>query len=176
MDGSLPVTGGGFVTDTDGVTQAFAQVSETGASPCGSVTDDHRGVKVSLSEAVKDGHVPGATLRALQMDRHRSNKGELPPGLTFPQRAGMRGEKTELFWSAELSEFNASRRGSWPAARHDAEEAAATADGPPPVMPGGIPAGGVPDIDGRAPAPADNDPALLVMAAELVIPPSTGRP
>jgi len=118
LDGSLPpVTDPAFVTNTAGITATFAQAGELSASTPGTVTDDHRGVKVSLAEAVDGGYVPGATLRALQMDRHRSDRKELPAGLLFPEPAGMRGEKTELFWSAELAEFNAARRGSWPSAR-----------------------------------------------------------
>ena len=118
LDGTLPpVTDPAFVTNTAGITAAFTQAGELSASEPGTFTADHRGVKVSLAEAVDGGYVPGATLRALQMDRHRSDRGELPAGLLFPEPAGMRGEKTELFWSAELAEFNAARRGSWPSAR-----------------------------------------------------------
>ena len=36
-------------------------------------------------------------------------------------------------------------------------------------MPGGIPAGGIPDEDEHVPATVGGDPALLAMAAELVI-------
>jgi len=118
MDGTLPAVTGNvtagpvtYAVDTDG------QVSEVNGFPPKSVTDDHRGVRVSLSEAVGGGYVPGATLKALRMDRHRSDKGELPEGLVFPEVAGVRGEKTELFWSGELAAFNAARRGSWPVTR-----------------------------------------------------------
>jgi DNA segregation ATPase FtsK/SpoIIIE-like protein len=139
--------------DTEG------QVSALNGFPPKPVTTDHRGVKVSLSEAVDGGYVPGATLRALRMDRHRSDKGELPDGLTFPAPAGMRGEKTELFWSAELAGFNRARRGSWPAARpsRDAEDAGPIPEAPSPAV-GGI------------------DPDLLVHAAELVISSQFGSP
>lgn len=75
-----------------------------------SVTDP-RGFPLSLGDAVERGLTPGATKRSLQMDRHRSDKGQLPDGLKFPEPAGMRGEKTELFWSSELAGFNEARRG-----------------------------------------------------------------
>lgn len=84
--------------------------------PFGPIADP-RGIPVSLSEAVRHGYAPGATLHALQMDRHRSNCGELPEGLMFPEPAGMRDRKTQLFWPAELSEFNMARRGSWAATK-----------------------------------------------------------
>ena len=66
---------------------------------------------MSLAEAVQAGFAPGATVQALRMDRHRSDKGELPAGLRFPEPAGSDGPK-ELFWSSELASFNAMRRAS----------------------------------------------------------------
>ena len=149
IDGSLPsVTGDGPGSVTERpVTYAVdlnGQVSASHADTPESATTDHRGVRVTLSEAVDGGYVPGATLAALRMDRLRSDKKELPEGLEFPEPAGMRGKKSELFWSAELAAFNAARRGSWPATR-------------------GNPAAQSPPADGNT------DPALLVMAAELVI-------
>lgn len=145
MDGSQPpvtetvpqrsVT---YLVDTKG------QVTDVNALEPGAVTDDHRGVRISLSDAIDGGYVPGASLKALRMDRYRSDRGELPPGLVFPQVAGMRGKNTELFWSGELSAFNSARRGTHPA-------------------------GGIPDDRQPPTRSGDVDPDLLLLAAELVI-------
>jgi hypothetical protein len=51
------------------------------------------------------------------MDRHRSDRGELPNGLRFPEPGGYDGTQKELFWSAELTEFNEARRGRVTAGR-----------------------------------------------------------
>lgn len=80
--------------------------------PVIAVSEDPRGVLVSLAEACRDGYVPGATVRALHQDRYRSDKGELPGGLKFPEPERLRGAQTELFWSADLAGFNAARRSS----------------------------------------------------------------
>lgn len=71
---------------------------------------DPRGELVSLTDAVELGYAPGATREALHMDRYRSDKGQLPDGLVFPEVAEKIGQK-ELFWSSEISAFNAKRRG-----------------------------------------------------------------
>ena len=80
--------------------------------PVIAVSDDPRGVLVGLAEAVAAGFAPGATVQALRMDRHRSDKGELPGGLRFPEPGGLDGAQKELFWSSELAGFNAMRRTS----------------------------------------------------------------
>jgi hypothetical protein len=46
------------------------------------------------------------------MDRHRSDRGELPDGLAFPEPvAEVVNGQAEQFWSAEIAQFNALRRG-----------------------------------------------------------------
>jgi hypothetical protein len=111
MDGTQPPLTSGTVTPHAGMNW---QVSPDGTvstqEPVTAITDP-RGVLVSLSEAVERGVVPGASKRALEMDRWRSDKGDLPDGLVFPEPGGLDGAQTELFWSAELAEFNAARRG-----------------------------------------------------------------
>jgi hypothetical protein len=122
MDGSRPVTG--LVTDTpapgvltghkgnhSGDHNRVSAGHGVGNLEHAEPVTESRGKLVSLAQAERDGLVPGATKRALQMDRHRSDKGELPGGLKFPEPAGRDGEQTELFWSAELTAFNEARRG-----------------------------------------------------------------
>ena len=170
MDGTVPVTEGvseaapvetpGAVTRDGTPGQRVFTVAHAGAV----TVSDPRGVPVSLAEAIEHGDAPGATLKALRQDRYRSDKGELPAGLVFPKPvAEVAPGQTERFWSAEIADFDTRRRGAVRARGHD--PAAETRS----VMPGGIPAGGIPD-DGRVPAPGPaEDPALLAMAAELVI-------
>ena len=114
-DGSVPVTG--RVTTTDNTVCNDGETAGRGVDAAytpGPVTgSDPRGVLVSLAEAVAAGFAPGATVQALRMDRHRSDKGELPGGLKFPEPdpEASRGQ-TERFWSSELAGFNAMRRTS----------------------------------------------------------------
>ena len=78
-----------------------------------------------------------------------------------PGAEGPRGEK--MYVAGELHEYGRIAWGEPDAtgrrrvirlvSRRDPEETAAPADDPPPVMPGGIPAGGIPDDGGPAPAP-----------------------
>jgi hypothetical protein len=118
MDGTTPVTGPvttPFTVASNGTVTAGQQVnSGTHAQP---VTSDPRGALVGLAEAAERGFTPGATLQALRMDRHRSDRGELPNGLRFPEPGGYDGTQKELFWSAELTEFNEARRGRVTAGR-----------------------------------------------------------
>lgn len=114
-DGTVPVTEpvtAPFTVTSNGTVTAGQDVDA--AYTTGPVTDgDPRGVLVSLAEAVAAGFAPGATVQALRMDRHRSDKGELPGGLKFPEpvEAAVSGQ-TERFWSADLAGFNAARRSS----------------------------------------------------------------
>jgi hypothetical protein len=115
MDGSVPVTGpvtGPFTVTSNGTVSAGQDVDDVRA--LGPVTSgDPRRLLVSLAEAVAAGFTPGATAAALRMDRHRSDKGELPGGLKFPEPVGEAvSGQTERFWSADLAEFNAARRSS----------------------------------------------------------------
>ena len=103
------VTGSPAVTYHVDPSGQVSPVNEKSAKP---VTGDPRGVLVGLADAVERGVTPGATLKALRMDRHRSDKDQLPDGLTFPEPGGYDGMQKELFWSAELAEFNAARRGA----------------------------------------------------------------
>ena len=121
LDGTVPradagpfaVTGSGIVIPVTGNGGVNAQVIELRDRMRQQVTDP-RGELVSLKEAVDKGYAPGATREALHMDRHRSDRGGLPEGLTFPEAAGRAGQ-TELFWSAEITAFNAQRRGTYQA-------------------------------------------------------------
>ena len=115
MDGTAPVTeavpaavSGACNSDGTAGQRIFA-VAHTGAV----TVRDPRGIPVSLVEAVEDGHAPGATVKALRQDRYRSDKGELPDGLLVPRPvAEVVPGQTERFWSSEITEFNAARRGS----------------------------------------------------------------
>jgi hypothetical protein len=112
MDGTAPVTS--FAVTGAGEITAAGQSDATDRTHgynSGSATADPRGVLVGLAEAVEREFAPGATVQALRMDRHRSDKGELPDGLRFPEPGGNDGAQKELFWSAELIEFNKARRG-----------------------------------------------------------------
>lgn len=113
MDGTLPVTeavSGGFTVGSNGTVIAGQRVDN--ASQNEAVTGGPRGVLVGLAEAVERGFVPGATVQALRMDRYRSDKGDLPPGLQFPEPAAeVTPGQAERFWSGDLAEFNAARRG-----------------------------------------------------------------
>lgn len=112
LDGSSPVTervtapftvtGNGIIIPGQGGAGVRIPAPVTGGDP--------RGVLVGLADAIAAGFAPGATIQALRMDRHRSDNGELPDGLTFPEPAGSDGQK-ELFWSGEIAQFNAARRG-----------------------------------------------------------------
>jgi hypothetical protein len=106
MDGTVPVSGP-FTVASNGQVSAS---SGAHGKPVKPVTRDPRGVLIGLADAVAQGLVPGASAAALRMDRHRSDKGELPDGLKFPEPGGYDGAQKELFWSAELTEFNVRRR------------------------------------------------------------------
>ena len=103
-DGTSPlVTAAGPVTyhvDSNG------QVSATGRPVPGHVT---AAGPMGLSDIAEAGLVAG-TVKALRMDRHRSDLGELPDGLKFPEPVGQDGQK-ELFDVTEIQAFDAARRG-----------------------------------------------------------------
>jgi hypothetical protein len=84
------------------------------ATPVIPAGGDPRGVLVSIAEVIERGFAPRATVKALRQDRYRSDKGQLPEGLEFPEVAERNGQ-TERFWSSEITEFNAQRR--WYASR-----------------------------------------------------------
>ncbi len=108
MDGTVPVSGP-FSATSNGTISAGQHVGGVSHGKPVNLVTDPRGVLVSLADAVKQGIVPGATVGGLRMDRHRSDKDELPNGLKFPEPGGLDGVQKELFWSAELAEFNAAR-------------------------------------------------------------------
>ena len=108
MDGTVPVTGPFTVTGNGTV---FPGQPDDNTARAGPVTGDPRGILVGLAEAVERGLTPGATVQALRMDRHRSDRGELPDGLKFPEPGGYDGAQKELFWSGDLAGFNETRRG-----------------------------------------------------------------
>jgi len=114
MDGTAPVAAPFTVTSAGEITAAGQSGASDRAHGCytGPVTGDPRGVPVTLAEAAERGYAPGATVQALRMDRYRSDKGDLPDGLRFPEPiAEVAPGQTELFWSGEITEFNAARRG-----------------------------------------------------------------
>jgi len=115
LDGTVPVTEPFTVTSTGEITAAGQGGASDRTRGCytGAVTGDPRGVPVPLAEAVERGFAPGATVQALRMDRYRSDKGELPDGLKFPEPiAEVTPGQTERFWSNEIAEFNKKRRGA----------------------------------------------------------------
>ena len=118
MDGTVPVTGRvttPFTVTSNGLITA-GQPVDAGSRAKAVTTCDPRGEPVSLAEAVDRGFAPGATVQALRMDRHRSDRGELPPGLRFPEPLAEVGNgQAERFWSAEITAFNAQRRGTYQA-------------------------------------------------------------
>lgn len=63
---------------------------------------------MGLSDIAAAGLV-SCSVKALRMDRHRSDLGELPDGLKFPEPVGLDGQK-ELFDVAEVQTFDALRR------------------------------------------------------------------
>lgn len=65
---------------------------------------------MGLSDIVAAGLV-SATVKALRMDRHRSDLGELPDDLKFPEPVGLDGQK-ELFDIAAIQAFDELRRGT----------------------------------------------------------------
>jgi hypothetical protein len=100
MDGTAPVTERSvtYHVDTNG------QVSALNGTKNLPVTE------MGLSDMAAAGLVRGS-LKALRMDRHRSDLGELPDGLRFPEPVGQDGQK-ELFNVAEVQAFDAQRRGA----------------------------------------------------------------
>ena len=116
MDGTVPVTATGnkpFTVTSNGIITAGQQVDgDAHAKAVTAVTADPRGVEVSLAESVAGGYAPGATVQALRQDRYLSDRRELPDGLTFPEPvAEVRNGQAERFWSSEIAQFNAQRRG-----------------------------------------------------------------
>jgi hypothetical protein len=76
---------------------------------------------MSLLEIVRAFLLPSGTpeeqknlAQALRQDRYRSDKGQLPDGLVFPEpvgvNAGFNGQ-AELFVPSQVIEFNTARRG-----------------------------------------------------------------
>ena len=115
MDGSAPDAAPFTVTSTGEITAAGQGGASEPAHGCymPPATADPRGVPVTLADAVERGIAPRATVQALRMDRHRSDKGELPYGLRFPEPiTEVTPGQTELFWSSEIAAFNAARRGN----------------------------------------------------------------
>ena len=107
MDGTAPPV---TVIDSG---KPFAEVGPSGDAVLLSVTDP-RGELVSLTEWADRYAPPGVTRDMMHSDRGRSDKGELPDGLKFPDWVVIAedGRKTQKFWSGELTAFNTARRGS----------------------------------------------------------------
>jgi hypothetical protein len=99
-DGSVPVT----VACPGDVNP---QVSDAHA-----VTREHvSGIRLMGLSDIADAGLVSCSLKALRMDRHRSDKGELPGGLRFPEPAGQSGQK-ELFIVSQVQDFDVQRRGT----------------------------------------------------------------
>jgi hypothetical protein len=115
LDGTVPITAGGpgpFTATSNGVITA-GQCVATMHAPQAITGGDPRGKPVTLAEAIDHGYAPGATVQALRMDRYRSDTGDLPDGLTFPEPVEeVCNGQAERFWSSEITAFNAARRGS----------------------------------------------------------------
>jgi len=136
-----------------------------------SVTEPAAQILMGITEACEKGILPCSRGTA---NVRRSRDPRFPAAV--PDAEGPRGEK--MYVAGDLHEYariawgepdaTGRRRVIRLVSRRDPEETTALADDPPPVMPGGIPAGGIPDDDVPAVTPA-GDPALLAMAAELVI-------
>lgn len=121
LDGTLPpitgpftVTGNGTIHTPNGAGQNIAGVHTPGP-----VTDLN--APMSLLEISRAFLLPDGTTddqkkltQALRQDRYRSDRGELPGSLVFPEPAGVAddGRQTELFIPASVVEFNAARRGT----------------------------------------------------------------
>ena len=101
MDGSLPAVTNAPVT---------YHVNSNGQVSAASIAMLEPVTEMGLSDMVTAGLVRGS-LKALRMDRHRSDLGELPDGLRFPEPVGQDGQK-ELFNVAEIQAFDAQRRGA----------------------------------------------------------------
>lgn len=126
MDGSLPpvtepatgpftVTGNGTIHGPHNGWSA----SRNGIITLPSVTD--AATPMSLLKIVKVFLLPRGTdeeqkklAQMLRQDRYRSDKGELPNGLEFPEPARVAddGRQTEEFIPSQVIEFNAARRGA----------------------------------------------------------------
>lgn len=105
MDGTLPAVTSMPVTwhvDSNGQVSGLRDSAPEHATEMG------------LSDIVAARLVRG-TLKALRMDRHRSDIGELPEGLRFPEPVRTEGQK-ELFDVAAVQAFDEQRRGAGKAA------------------------------------------------------------
>ena len=121
MDGTVPVTGPFTVTGDGTVYEPGNGRSAPSATlhAAGPVTD--LSTPMSLLEIVRAFILPRGSAeeqkklaQALRQDRHRSDRGELPDGLLFPEPAEIAegGRQTELFVPLAVIEFNEARRGA----------------------------------------------------------------
>jgi hypothetical protein len=104
LDGTVPPATNTPVTyhvDSKGQVSAMNGAMPGHVTPAG---------PMGLSDMVAAGLVRG-TVKALRMDRHRSDLGDLPDGLKFPEPVGQDGQK-ELFDVAAVQAFDALRRGA----------------------------------------------------------------
>jgi Ftsk gamma domain len=134
------------------------------------VTDPSAQILMGLTEACDTGILPCSRGTAHQ---RRARDPRFPAEV--PDVEGPRGEK--MYVAGELHEYariawgepddKGRRRTVRLVPRREPDEE--TSDTPPPVMPGGIPAGGVLDDDPAPAAAPAADPALLALAAEMVI-------
>ena len=166
-----PITQAVEMPDPEGVTGTSRRL-ELERAPAVTITEPAGRILMGITEACEKGVLPCSRASA-HMRRHRDPRWPAEvPGVEGP-----RGEK--MYDAGELHEYAriawgepdgaGRRRVIRLAPEREPEETPVQAADPARVMPGGIPAGGIPDDD-PPPAPEhDTDPALLAEAAELVI-------
>ena len=120
MDGTVPVTGPFTVTGDGTIHGPGNSRSASSTAMLASVPVTDLSTPMSLLEIVRAFILPHGSVeeqkkqaQALRQDRHRSDKGELPDGLLFPEPAEVAedGRQTEKFVPLAVIEFNEARRG-----------------------------------------------------------------
>lgn len=157
-----PITQAVEMSDSRDVTGTNGRL-ELEKRPTVLITEPSGEILMGITEACEKGVLPCSRATA-HMRRHRDPR--------FPKHVegaeGPRGEK--LYDAGKLHEYARIAWGEPDAAGHRRPVRLVRDPDQPAVMPGGIPAGGIPADEPPAPAlsPAE-DPALLAKAAELVI-------
>ena len=159
-----PITQAAGMSGMSDVTGTNGRLALGTGTAAASVTEPDAQILMGITEACQAGILPCSRGTA---NVRRSRDPRFPAAV--PGVEGPRSEK--MYVAGDLHEYariawgepdDTGRRRVVRLTRKTAAPA-----GPSPVMPGGIPAGGIPD-DTPAPAPG-KDPALLAMAAEMVI-------
>ncbi|HLI38765.1 MAG TPA: hypothetical protein VKV80_15705 [Streptosporangiaceae bacterium] len=122
MDGTrpLPVTGS-FTVTGNGTIHAPVMAGQRAAASAAAAPATDLGTPMSLLEITRTFLLPHGSqeeqkklAQVLRQDRYRSDKGELPGSLAFPEPAAVAvdGRQTELFIPSSVIEFNQARRGT----------------------------------------------------------------